>query len=74
LARTNSIVDRSGTERGGFLSRLNQFRKRQVNGKFYEFLSPGLFVSPSFLILLSRFNIAVVAFDHRSDVSDRTPK
>ncbi|TGJ84313.1 hypothetical protein E0Z10_g4437 [Xylaria hypoxylon] len=31
LARTNSIVDRSGSQSSGFLSRLDQLRKRHVN-------------------------------------------
>ncbi|KAI3318228.1 hypothetical protein HD806DRAFT_549405 [Xylariaceae sp. AK1471] len=31
LARTNSVVDRSGHERSGFLSRLNQFRNDHIN-------------------------------------------
>ncbi|KAF2971217.1 hypothetical protein GQX73_g2316 [Xylaria multiplex] len=41
LARTNSIVDRSGSKGGGFLSRLDKLRKHYVN----DLMSPSNIIS-----------------------------
>ncbi|KAI8627772.1 hypothetical protein F5Y19DRAFT_165898 [Xylariaceae sp. FL1651] len=38
LARTNSVVDRSGYEVEGFVSRLDRFRKHQINSSYTEAL------------------------------------
>ncbi|KAI0491265.1 hypothetical protein F4859DRAFT_41193 [Xylaria cf. heliscus] len=35
LARTNSVVDRSGAKRGGFLSRLNGFKRDHLDGSVW---------------------------------------